>query len=44
MAAKLHAAKSALAAGARAVRIGDLTLLERSSAGTRVLAVAAQPA
>jgi len=44
MAAKLRAAKSALAAGARAVRIGDLTLLERSSAGTRVLAVAAQPA
>src|SRR2546422_4564843 len=39
MAAKLRAAKAALAAGARAVRIGDLTLFDRVSAGTRVLAV-----
>jgi len=44
MAAKLRAAKAALAAGARAVRIGDLTLFDRVSAGTRVLAVVTQPA
>jgi len=44
MAAKLRAARAALVAGARAVRIGDLTLLDRSSAGTRVLAAVTQPA
>ncbi len=44
MAAKLRAAAAALAAGARVVRIGDLGLLDSSTAGTRILAAAAQPA
>jgi len=46
MAAKLRAATAALRAGARAVRIGDLRLLEDSGAGTRLVAAApaAQPA
>ncbi len=44
MAAKLRAAASALQAGAKAVRIGDLDLLTSSSAGTRILAAAIQPA
>jgi len=44
MAAKLRAAAAALAAGARVVRIGDLGLLHSSTAGTRILAAAAQPA
>jgi len=44
MAAKLRAAAAALAAGARAVRIGDLALLDSPTAGTRILAAAAQPA
>jgi len=44
MAAKLRAAAGALAGGARAVRIGDLTLFDSSLAGTRIAAAAAQPA
>ena len=44
MAAKLRAAAAALRAGARAARIGDLHLLGHSSAGTRILSTAAQPA
>jgi len=44
MAAKLRAATAALRAGARAVRIGDLHLLEDAGAGTRILAPAVQPA
>jgi acetylglutamate kinase len=47
MAAKLRAAAQALRAGVRAVRIGDLTMLEIATAGTRLLAApppVAQPA
>ena len=46
MAAKLRAAARALEAGVRAVRIGDLEMLEHATAGTRLLAVppAVQPA
>ena len=44
MAAKLRAASAALRAGARAVRIGDLHLLDHAGAGTRILAPAVQPA
>src|SRR5438132_1319009 len=43
MAAKLRAATAALRAGARAVRIGDLRLLEDSGAGTRLVAGAPAP-
>lgn len=47
MAAKLRAASQALRAGVRAVRIGDLAMLEVATAGTRLLAApppVAQPA
>jgi acetylglutamate kinase len=46
MAAKLRAAADALQAGVRAVRIGDLDMLEHATAGTRLLAAppAVQPA
>src|SRR5437773_2186698 len=44
MAAKPRAASAALRGGARAVRIGDLHLLEDARAGTRILAPAVQPA
>ncbi|HKA59847.1 MAG TPA: acetylglutamate kinase [Gemmatimonadales bacterium] len=46
MAAKLRAAGLALEAGVRAVRIGDLDMLEDATAGTRLLAAppAVQPA
>ncbi len=44
MAAKLRAATAALRAGARAVRIGDVHLLDDARAGTRILAPAVQPA
>jgi acetylglutamate kinase len=49
MAAKLRAAAQALAGGVRAVRIGDLDMLESATAGTRLLSapsapVATQPA
>ena len=44
MAAKLRAATAALRGGARAVRIGDLRLLDDARAGTRILAAAVQPA
>ena len=44
MAAKLRAATAALRAGAHAVRIGDLRLLEHPGAGTRVVVLAPQPA
>jgi acetylglutamate kinase len=44
MAAKLRAAAAALAGGARAVRIGDLAMFDRPSAGTRIVAAAPQPA
>lgn len=46
MAAKLRAAGQALEAGVRAVRIGDLDMLEHATAGTRLLAAppAVQPA
>jgi acetylglutamate kinase len=46
MAAKLRAAAQALAAGVRAVRIGDLDMFENATAGTRLLAAppATQPA
>ena len=37
MAAKLRAAATALALGARAVRIGGLSMLQDESAGTRIL-------
>jgi len=43
MAAKLRAATAALHAGARAVRIGDLRLLEDPGAGTRLVAGASTP-
>jgi acetylglutamate kinase len=46
MAAKLRAAGQALEAGVRAVRIGDLDMVEHATAGTRLLAAppAVQPA
>jgi acetylglutamate kinase len=46
MAAKLRAAGQALEAGVRAVRIGDLEMVEHATAGTRLLAAppAVQPA
>ena len=46
MAAKLRAAAQALAAGVRAVRIGDLDMFDSATAGTRLLATppATQPA
>lgn len=44
MAAKLRSAAAALRGGARAVRIGDLTMLEHASAGTRIIAAVAEPA
>jgi len=46
MAAKLRAAANAVRAGVRAVRIGDLDMLEHATAGTRLLAAppAVQPA
>ena len=46
MAAKLRAAAHAVAAGVRAVRIGDLEMFENATAGTRLLAAppAVQPA
>lgn len=46
MAAKLRAAAQALGAGVRAVRIGDLDMLEHATAGTRLLVApaAVQPA
>ena len=44
MAAKLRSAAAALRGGARAVRIGDLTMLERPAAGTRIIAAVAEPA
>ena len=45
MAAKLRAATAALRAGARAVRIGDLRVMDDARAGTRIiLAPAVQPA
>jgi acetylglutamate kinase len=46
MAAKLRAAADAMRAGVRAVRIGDLDVLEHATAGTRLLAAppAVQPA
>ncbi|HJS42996.1 MAG TPA: acetylglutamate kinase [Gemmatimonadales bacterium] len=46
MAAKLRAAGLALEAGVRAVRIGDLDMVEHATAGTRLLAAppAVQPA
>ena len=44
MAVKLRAAAAALRAGARAVRIGDLRLLDDARAGTRILATTPQPA
>lgn len=44
MAAKLRAAVGALAGGARAVRIGDLSLFDGPAAGTRVVAPVTQPA
>jgi acetylglutamate kinase len=44
MAAKLRAAVAAIRAGARAVRIGDVHLLDQPAAGTRILAAAVQPA
>ena len=43
MAAKLRAAGQALAAGVRAVRIGDLDMLEHATAGTRLLAAPPPP-
>ncbi|MGH9262525.1 MAG: acetylglutamate kinase, partial [Acidimicrobiales bacterium] len=43
MAAKLRAAARALGAGVRAVRIGDLSLFESATAGTRLLAAAPSP-
>ena len=44
MAAKLRSAAQALGAGVRAVRIGDLDMLENPAAGTRLLSPVAQPA
>jgi acetylglutamate kinase len=44
MAAKLRSAARALGAGVRAVRIGDLEMLESATAGTRLLAATTQPA
>jgi acetylglutamate kinase len=44
MAVKLRAAVAALRAGAHAARIGDIHVLGHPSAGTRILATAAQPA
>lgn len=44
MIAKLDAARAALAGGARAVRIGDVEVLQSPTAGTRVLATAARAA
>lgn len=44
MAAKLRSAVQALRAGVRAVRIGDLEMLESATAGTRLLAETTQPA
>jgi acetylglutamate kinase len=44
MAAKLRAATAALRAGARAVRIGDLSLLSDARTGTRIVASVVQPA
>jgi len=44
MAAKLRSAAHALGAGVRAVRIGDLEMLESATAGTRLLAATTQPA
>jgi acetylglutamate kinase len=44
MAAKLRAATQALRAGVRAVRIGNLDMLEQATAGTRLLAVPPAPA
>jgi acetylglutamate kinase len=44
MAAKLRAAAQALEAGVRAVRIGDLDMLESATAGTRLLAAPPAPA
>ena len=44
MAAKLRAAEQALGAGVRAVRIGNLDMLERATAGTRLLATPAPAA
>jgi acetylglutamate kinase len=44
MAAKLRAAAAALVGGARLVRIGDLTLFDRPTTGTRVVAAITQPA
>ena len=43
MAAKLRAAAQALEAGVRAVRIGDLDMLEHATAGTRLLATLPAP-
>jgi acetylglutamate kinase len=43
MAVKLRAAAAALAGGAATVRIGDLTLFESPTAGTRIQAVVTQP-
>jgi acetylglutamate kinase len=44
MAAKLRAAAAALRGGARSVRIGDLTMFQHASAGTRIIAAVAEPA
>jgi acetylglutamate kinase len=44
MATKLRSAARALGAGVRAVRIGDLEMLESATAGTRLLAATTQPA
>jgi len=44
MAAKLRAAAQALAAGVRAVRIGDLDMFEHATAGTRLLVTPPAPA
>ena len=44
MAAKLRAAAQALRAGVRAVRIGNLDMLEQATAGTRLLAAPPAPA
>jgi len=44
MAAKLRAAAAALRGGARSVRIGDLTMFQHTSAGTRIIAAVAEPA
>lgn len=44
MVTKLRAAVAALAAGARAVRIGDLRMIQDPTAGTRIVAGSHQPA